>query len=83
MSSKTKKISAEEFDRIFDEGKEDILQYFDMENAVRLGDEQQKISISLPTRMVKSLDDEAERIGVTRQSIIKIWLDEKLKAQTA
>jgi hypothetical protein len=80
---KEKMISAEEFDRMFDEGEEDVLQYFDMENAIRLGDEQRKVNISLPTWMVKSLDGEAKRLGVTRQAIIKIWLDEKLNGLSA
>jgi hypothetical protein len=83
MSKKMKAIDAEELDRIFDEGEEDILQYFDMENAMRLGDECQKVNISLPAWMVHSLDREAERLGITRQAIIKIWLDERLQEISA
>jgi hypothetical protein len=83
MSKKIEKIDAEELDRIFDEGTEDILQYFDMENAVRLGAERQKVNISLPVWMVHSLDREAERLDITRQAVIKMWLDEKLKAISA
>jgi hypothetical protein len=48
MHDENETISAEELDRLFDEGEEDILQYFDMENAVRLGDEQEKVTIPLP-----------------------------------
>jgi hypothetical protein len=73
-------ISAEEFDRIFDEGEEDVLQYFDMTKATRPGMESQKVNVSLPSWMVRTLDSEAERLGVTRQAIIKLWLDEKLKS---
>jgi hypothetical protein len=76
-------ISAEEFDRIFDEGEEDILQYFDMDKAHRPGFEQQKLNIVLPKWMVGSLDREAERLGITRQAVIKIWLDERLQSQSA
>jgi hypothetical protein len=72
-------ISAKEFDRIFDEGEEDILQYFDMSKARRPGLEQQKVYVSLPNWMIRLLDDEAERLGVTRQAVIKTWLDEKLQ----
>jgi hypothetical protein len=83
MSKKTIAINAEELDRIFDEGEEDILQYFDVENAVRLNDEQEKLFVSLPIWMIKSLEREATRLGVTRQAIIKIWLDEKLQSISA
>jgi hypothetical protein len=75
---KKKIISAEEFDRIFDDGEEDILQYFDLDKAMRPGLESEKVNVSLPSWMVKSLDSEADRLGVTRQAIVKIWLDEKL-----
>ena len=76
-------ISAEEFDQIFDDGEEDILQYFDLSKTTRPGLEQQKLSVSLPNWMVGSLDREAERIGVNRQAIIKMWLDEKLESLSA
>jgi hypothetical protein len=74
-----KAISAEDFDRIFDEGKEDILQYCDMSTIRRPDLEQKKINLSLPDWMIHALDMEAERLSVTRQAIIKIWLDERLK----
>jgi hypothetical protein len=80
---KEKMISAEEFDRIFDEGEEDILQYYDLSKSTRPGLEVQKVNVSLPNWMVNLLDDEADRLGVTRQSIIKLWLDEKLKTISA
>jgi hypothetical protein len=89
---KQKNMTAEEMERLFDEGDERYLEYFDMENAVRLGDEknplhrmpkQQKLSVSLPEWMITLLDNEANRLGVTRQAIIKLWLDEKLKGITA
>jgi hypothetical protein len=83
MSKEINTISAEELDRLFDEGEEDILQYFDMENAVRLGDEQEKVTLSLPKWMSDSIDGEAKRLGVTRQAVIKIWLDEKLQGISA
>ncbi|MDR0853034.1 MAG: BrnA antitoxin family protein [Clostridiales Family XIII bacterium] len=83
MSKEINIIGAEELDILFDEGEEDILQYFDMENAVRLGDEQEKVTLSLPKWMSDSIDGEAKRLGVTRQAIIKIWLDEKLQGISA
>ena len=78
---KQQRISAEELDRIFDEGNEDVLQYFDTDGWRRPDMEQEKISISLPKWMVSSLDKEANRIGVNRQAIIKLWLDEKLESE--
>jgi hypothetical protein len=79
----SKVITAEEFDRIFDEGEEDILQYCDMSTLRRPGLEPQKVNVSLPSWMVRSLDSEADRLGVTRQAIIKLWIDEKLKSISA
>ncbi len=74
----SKMIKSEELDKLFDDGEENVLQYFDLDNVRRPGLEQQKVSISLPSWMIDSLDEEAKRIGVTRQAIIKTWLDEKL-----
>ncbi len=74
----SKMIKSEELDKLFDDGEENVLQYFDLDNVRRPGLEQQKVSISLPGWMIDSLDEEAKRIGVTRQAIIKTWLDEKL-----
>jgi hypothetical protein len=81
MNKKT--IDAEELDRMFDEGDMRYLDYFDFSKMTRPGLEQQKVSVSLPNWMVESLDIEAARVGVNRQAIIKIWLDEKLEALSA
>jgi hypothetical protein len=32
--------------------------------------------------MIEALDREAKRLNVTRQSVIKIWLAERLEKQT-
>jgi hypothetical protein len=77
---KRKTIDAEEFDRLFDEGDMRYLDYVDFENIRRPGLEPEKIAISLPNWMVRSLDREAERIGITRQALIKTWLDEKINS---
>jgi len=52
-----------------------------MNTLRRPGLELRKLSITIPEWMVQSLDSEAERLGITRQAIIKIWLDERLKAE--
>jgi hypothetical protein len=72
-------ISASEFDKKFDDGEEDIVQYLDLSSTTRPGRQQQRVNVDLPIWMVKSLDREAQRIGVTRQSIIKVWLAERLE----
>jgi hypothetical protein len=70
-------IQAEEFDKKFDNG-EDILEYLDMEQARRPGLELKRINIDFPSWMLKSLDKEAKRLGVTKESIIKLWIAERL-----
>ena len=76
-----KPITAEELDRVFDDGEEDIVQYFDLSTARRPGLEARRVNVDLPQWMISSLDKEASRVGVARQAIIKIWLDERLTQQ--
>ena len=72
-------MKASEIDKIFDENKEDILQYFDTSKVKMINEEPKRINIDFPTWMVRSLDKEARHIGVSRQAIIKMWLAEKLQ----
>ncbi len=76
-------MKANDFDRKFDEGKEDIIDDADLSTARRVNQEQKRINVDFPAWVVDSLDREAARIGVTRQSIIKVWLVERLKAEGA
>lgn len=78
MKKKTT-ISAEEFDRRF-EGGEDVTDYLDYRRASRPGLESRRVNVDFPQWMVEALDREAGRVGVTRQSIIKMWIGEKLMA---
>jgi CopG antitoxin of type II toxin-antitoxin system len=71
-------ITAEEFDRKFDAG-EDISQYLDWESARRPGLESKRINIDLPNDFLAALDKEADRRGITRQSLIKVWLYDQLQ----
>ena len=71
-------MKAEEFDKIFDDNKEDIIEYLDLSTARRVNLEPKRINIDFPTWMVKKLDEEAQHIGVSRQAIIKTWLADKL-----
>ena len=80
MAKKKDTITAKELDRRFDDG-EDISAYLDWSKATRPGLEQRRINVDLPSWMINSLDTEAKRVGVTRQSIVKVWLAERLKAE--
>jgi hypothetical protein len=81
-----KKITAKEFDEKFDNG-EDVSEYLDFDAAIRLRDtgklktNTRKINVDFPEWIIESLDKEAKKIGVTRQSIIKVWIAERLKEE--
>jgi len=71
-------MKAKDFDRKLDRG-EDITPHLDRSKARRPGIEQKRVNVDLPTWMIESLDKEARRLGVTRQSIIKVWIAERLE----
>jgi hypothetical protein len=71
-------MKAEEFDKKFDEGG-DISQYLDISKARRPVQEQKRVNVDFPLWMIHLLDKEARRLGVPRQSIIKLWVSERLK----
>ena len=75
-------MKAEQLDELFDKG-EDISAYLDLSTLRRPNLEQKRVNVDLPIWMIQSLDRQAERIGVTRQSIIKVWIAEKIKAERA
>jgi len=72
------KTKASEFDRKFDAG-EDITVYLEQNLARRPEHEQKRVNVDFPVWMIHSLDREAKRLGVPRQSIIKIWIAERLE----
>jgi len=72
-------MKAKIFDQQFDKDI-DITGLLDISNAKRVMQEQKRVNVDFPTWMIESLDREAGRLGVTRQSIIKIWLAERLEA---
>ena len=76
-------MKARDFDKKFDAAKEDIVADLDLSTARRPNQEQKRIKVDLPAWVVDMLDREATRIGVTRQSIIKVWLVERLRAEAA
>lgn len=72
-------MRASDLDEKFDDGVEDVMDDLDMSTATRPNKEQRRVNVDFPVWMVESLDREAHRLGVTRQSIIKIWLAERLE----
>ena len=71
-------MKAKKFDSDFDGGK-DVTEALDLSKARRPLREQKRVNVDFPTWMIESLDKEASRLGVTRQSIIKVWLAERLE----
>lgn len=74
-------ITAEEFDRRFDRGK-DVSAFLDWSKARRPGLEPRRVNVDLPEWMIAELDKQASLIGVTRQSIMKVWLSERIKEES-
>ena len=71
-------MKAHEFDKKFDEGK-DISKYLDISKTRRPKQEQKRVNVDFPIWMIQLLDKEAKRLGVPRQSIIKVWVAERLE----
>ena len=71
-------MKAKDLDKRFDSG-EDISEFLDVSKARRPEQDQKRVNVDFPVWMIRSLDKEAKRLGVPRQSIIKIWIAERLK----
>ncbi len=71
-------MKAEQLDKIFDRGDKDILPYLDLAKAVRPGHQAKRVNVDFPSWMIRRLDLEADRLGVPRQSLIKVWIAERL-----
>ena len=71
-------MKAKDFDADFDSGR-DVTKALDLNRARRIKEEAKRINVDFPVWMIEELDKEANRLGVTRQSIIKIWLVERLE----
>jgi hypothetical protein len=72
-------MRATRLDEAFDEG-QDISEHLDLERARRPSQEQKRVNVDFPVWMIQSLDREARRLGVPRQSVIKVWIAERLDA---
>jgi hypothetical protein len=75
---KKKSITTQEFDKLFEEEK-DITEFLDLKTAKREELETRRVSVDFPKWMIQKLDQQAMKLGVTRQSIITFWISEKLK----
>ena len=71
-------MKAKEFDKRFDDG-EDVTKYLDFSKIRKPVQEQKRVNVDFPVWMIQLLDKEAKRLGVPRQSIIKMWVAERLK----
>lgn len=72
-------MKARDFEQQFDGGA-DLVAALDLPNAKRVLQAQRRVNVDFPTWMIDSLDREASKLGVTRQSVIKVWLAERLEA---
>ncbi len=75
-------MKAEKFEQAFDEGV-DLTASLDLSKAKRVLQAQKRVNVDFPTWMIDSLDREASKLGVTRQSVIKVWLAERLEATSS
>jgi hypothetical protein len=71
-------MKAEEFDKKFEEGK-DITGHLDLSRARRANQELKRVNVDFPVWVIKALDKEARRLGVSRQALLKIWIAERLE----
>ena len=72
-SKKPKPITAEEFDALVESGG-DIMPYMDLKNAYVV----RRVNVDFPGWMIKRLDHEAERLNISRQAVIKMWLADRM-----
>ena len=75
-------MKAKKFEQQFDDGV-DLTASLDLSKAKRVLQEQKRVNVDFPTWMIDSLDREANKLGVTRQSVIKVWLADRLQATTS
>jgi hypothetical protein len=75
-------MKAKDLDNKFDRG-EKVTQHLDLTRSRRAGQEPKRVDVEFPEWMIDSLDREARRLGVTRQSIIKVWIAERLEKNPA
>jgi alpha/beta superfamily hydrolase len=70
-------MKAHEFDEAFDQDK-DMTELVDWSKARRPNTQTKRVNVDFPAWVVEALDQQAQRLGVTRQSLIKLWIAERL-----
>jgi hypothetical protein len=83
MSSRdgSRTITVEEFDRLFDEGSDQIDEFLDWSRAKTADELTKRVNVDMLVWMILRLDDAARHRGVSRQAVIKMWLAERLEAK--
>jgi hypothetical protein len=76
-------MKAKQLDKLFDDNQKDVLDHFDVSKAIRPNLAKERVNVDFPVWMIDDLDKAAATMGVTRQAVIKIWLAERLKSETA
>jgi hypothetical protein len=76
-------MKAKDLDKIFDDGEVDLNDFLDLSKSFRPGQEQKRVNVDFPVWMIDRLDREAGRLGVPRQSLIKVWIGEHLQRATS
>ncbi len=71
-------MKAKDLDKLFDSGTVNITPYLKLSDGQRPDQEQKRVNVDFPIWMLKKLDMSANRLGVPRQSLIKVWLAECL-----
>ena len=75
-------MKAKDLDKIFEEGDVDFTEHLDLSRAFKPGQEQKRVNVDFPVWMLERIDKEAGRLGVPRQSLIKVWIGESLEKRT-
>ncbi|RKX74142.1 MAG: CopG family transcriptional regulator [Spirochaetes bacterium] len=65
--------------KIFDVGDIDVQVFANLSRSFRPGQKQKRINVDFPDWMIQGLDKESNRLGVPRQSLIKVWIAERLE----
>lgn len=71
-------MKTQDFDDAFDDG-QDISEHLDLDHAKRPARQTRRVNVDFPGWMVEALDEESQRLGITRQSLIKVWIADRLE----
>ncbi len=74
-------MKTNDFDLKFDEGEEDIVEHLDLSRATRPNLKAKRVNVDFPLAIVEGIDEFAALMGVTRQSLIKVWIAERLQVE--